>query len=119
MAPDVRIATTPPEKRRWRRFEVTVPVRITVDKFRQVSVISSRASQVNAGGFAFFADTDLAIGEEAEIAFTNLALTVRAVVRNRAGNQHGMKFLATSAEEAEHLALFRQILSSRMGLLDA
>jgi len=118
MAPDVRIPTTSPGTRRWRRFEVTVPVRVTIDKLRQVSVISSRASQVNAGGFAFFADTDLAIGDEAEIAFTNLFLIVRAVVRNRAGNHHGVKFLATSTEEAEHLGRFQQILS-RMGRLDA
>jgi len=119
MANDARIATMPPGTRRWRRFEITLPVRVTVDKFRQVNVISSRGAKVNAGGLVFFADTDLEIGDEAEIAFTDHSLTVRAVVRNRGGNQHGVKFLATSADEAEQLALFRQVLSSKMGRLDA
>ena len=96
-----------------------MPVRITVDKFRQVSVICARASQVNAGGLAFFADTELEFGDEAEIAFTDHSLTVRAVVRNRTGNQLGMKFVATSAEETEHLALFRRMLASKMGRLEA
>ncbi len=119
MAIDARIAATPPARRRWRRFEFTVPVRVTVEKFRQLSVISSRGSQVNAGGLAFFADTELSIGDEAEITLADYGLTLRAVVRNRTGNQYGVKFLATSAEEAEQLGLFRQNLSGRMGRLYA
>ena len=96
-----------------------MPVRVTVEKFRQVSVISSLGYQVNAGGLAFFADLELAIGDEGEIALTDYDLTLGAVVRNRAGNQYGVKFLANSAEEAEQLGLFRKILSSKMGRLDA
>jgi hypothetical protein len=120
MANDATFATTPPRTRRWRRFEFTVPIRVTVDKFRQASVISSRGSRVNAGGLVFFADTDLAIGDETEIAFPDYNdLTLRGVVRNRAGHNCGVKFLAASAEEAENLGLFRQILSSRMGCLEA
>ena len=112
------VTSTPPGTRRWRRFELTVPIRVTVEKFRQVSVISSRGSQVNAGGLAFFADTDLAIGDEAEIAFTDYDdLTVRGVVRNRSENQCGVKFLAASPEEAEQLGLFRRNLSHKMGRL--
>jgi hypothetical protein len=119
MAIDARIATAPPGGRRWRRFEFTVPIRVTVEKFRQLSVISSRGSQVNAGGLALFADTELLIGDEADITLADYGVTLRAVVRNRTGNQYGVKFLATSAEEAEQLGLFRQNLSSRMGHLHA
>ena len=81
-----------------------------IEKFRQVSVMSSRGSQINAGGLAFRSDADLAIGDEAEIALADYDLTLRGVVRNRAGNQYGVKFLAASAEEAEQLGLFRQML---------
>ena len=63
-----------------------MPVRVTVEKSRHVSVIS-RGSEVNAGGLAFSADTDLAIGDEAEIAVTDFRLTLRGVVRDQAGNQ--------------------------------
>jgi hypothetical protein len=119
MASNARIAPGLPVTRRWRRFEITVPVRVTVEKFRQVSVINSRGSQINAGGLALFSDTDLAIGDEAEIAVTDFHLTLRGVVRDSTGNQYGVKFLATSAEEAEQLGLFRQILRGKVGRLDA
>jgi len=119
MAIDARIAATPPGTRRWRRFECIVPIRVTLEKSRQLSVISSRGSQVNAGGLAFFSDTELLIGDEAEITLADYGLTLRAVVCNCTGDQYGVKFLATSAEEAEQLGLFRQILSRRMGPLDA
>jgi hypothetical protein len=105
--------------RRWRRFQLTVPVRVTIEKARQVSVMNSRGSQINGGGLALLADTELAIGDEAEIAFTDYELTLRAVVRNRAGTQYGVKFLATNAEEAEQLGLFRQILRTKIGCIDA
>jgi len=85
-----------------------------------MSVLSAvSALQVNAGGLAFFADFELAIGDEAEIALRDYDLMLGAVVRSRAGNQYGVKSLTTSAEEAEQLGLFRQILSSKMGCLDA
>jgi hypothetical protein len=120
MATDVRTAATSPRTRRWRRFDVTVPVLVTVEKARQVSVMHSRGSQINAGGLAFLADIELVIGDEAEIAFTDYDdLTLRGVVRNRVGNQYGVKFVVTSAEEAEQLGLFRQILSRELGRLDA
>ena len=74
---------------------------------------------MNPGGISFFADTDLAIGDEVEIALTDYDLKLRGVIRDRAGNQYGVKFLATSPEENEQLGLFRQILSSKLGCLDA
>jgi PilZ domain len=119
MATDTRIATPPPETRRWRRYQLTVPVRVMIEKSRHVSVINSHGYQVNAGGLAFFADADLEIGDEVEIALTDYGLTLRGVVRNRANTQYGVKFLATSPDEAEQLGLFRKNLSSKMGRLDA
>jgi len=107
------------DRRRWRRFQLTVPVRFTIEKARQVSVMNSCGSRINGGGLALLADTELAVGDEAEVAFTDYDLTLRAVVRNRVGNQYGVKFLATSAEEAEQLGLFRQRLRSKVGCLDA
>jgi len=119
MANDIGIVTPPPGTRRWRRYQVTVPIRVSVEKSRHVSVINSRGSQLNAGGLAFFADADLEIGDEVEIALKDYDLTLRGVIRNRANTQYGVKFLATSPDEAEQLGLFRQNLSSRMGRLGA
>jgi len=119
MATKAKFAITSLDKRRWRRLHFTVPVRVTIDdKSRHISVINSRC-YMNAGGIAFIADTDLAIGDEAEIALTDYDLTLRGVVLNRAGNQYGVKFVASSAEEAEQLGFFRQILRSKVGHLGA
>jgi len=75
---------------------------------------------MNPGGISFFADnTDLAIGDEVEIELADYQLTLRGVIRDHTGNQYGAEFLATSAEESEQLGLFRQILSSKLGCLDA
>ncbi len=119
MATNAKFAATSLNKRRWRRVHFTVPVRVVLHKSRHVRVINSRGLQMNPGGIAFFADTDLAIGDEVEIAFTDYHLKLRGVIRDRAGNQYGVKFLATSPEENEQLELFRQNLSSSLGCLDA
>ena len=111
------------ERRRWRRYHFTVPVRVTIEKLLRVTVISSRSSQVNDGGLAVYADTELTIGDEADLEFTpphfDRALTLRGVVRNHKGNLYGVEFLATSATEREQLARFRQILRTKVGCLDA
>ncbi len=74
---------------------------------------------MNPGGIGFFADTDLAVGDEVGIALTDYQLTLRGVIRDRTGNRYGVEFLAASAEENKQLELFRQMLSSKSGCLDA
>jgi len=119
MATNAKFATEALNNRRWRRVHFTVPVRVILDKSRHRTVINSRGSLMNPGGISFFADTDLAIGDEVEIELTDYQLTLRSVIRDQTGNQYGVEFLATSAEETEQLARFRQILSSKLGCQDA
>jgi hypothetical protein len=100
------------ERRRWRRYHLTVPVRVTIEKHLQVSVIKSRSSQMNDGGLAVYADTELTIGDEADLEFTpphfDRALTLRGVVRNHKGDLYGVEFLATGPE----LALYVRFTSA-------
>ena len=119
MATHSELAAASLEKRRWRRVHFTVPVRVTVRKSRYTSVINGQGSMMNPGGISFSAEIDLAIGDEVEIALTEHQLKLRGVIRDRAGNQYGVEFLAASAEENEQLARFRQILTSKLGCLDA
>jgi len=118
VASNTRIAIPVPKTRRWRRYQLTVSLRVTAEKSCRASVINSRGSQVNAGGLAFLGDADLEIGDEVEIAFTDFGLTLRGVICNYASSQYGVKFLATSPDEAEQLGLFRQNLRSKMGRLE-
>jgi len=119
MATRSELAAASLEKRRWRRVHFTVPVRVTVRRSRYTCVISSQGSLMNPGGISFSAEIDLAIGDEVEIALTDHQLKLRGAIRDRAGNQYGVEFLATTAEDNEQLTLFRQILTSKLGCLDA
>ena len=125
MAVNAGIATGSSRRRRWLRFQFALPVRVTLEKRQQVSVIQSRSSQVNGGGLCFLADdgvfgeADLVVGDEAEITLTDYNLTLTGVIRNRVGDHCGVQFLITSAEDAEHLGRFRQMLGEKVGCLHA
>jgi hypothetical protein len=112
MATHSELAAAARDKRRWRRVHFTVPVRVTLRKSRHTSVINSQGSLMNPGGISFSADIDLAIGDELEVALTDHQLKLRGVIRDRASNHYGVEFLASSAEESEQLARFRQILTT-------
>jgi hypothetical protein len=110
-----QIETRSPSGRRWLRCKLTVPVRITIEKSSRPNVINTRGSEVNNGGLAVFADTELTIGDEAELTFTPPHfypfVTVRGVIRNRVDDAYGVEFLATCAAEEKQLDMFRNILA--------
>jgi PilZ domain len=111
------------EGRRWRRYHLLVPVRVTIEKLLHVSVIDSLSFRMNNGGLEVCTDTELTIGDKADLEFKpphfDRALTLRAVVRSHKGNFYGLEFLATSATERDQLACFREILQAKVGCLDA
>ena len=119
MATNGNIDDATEERRRWHRYQFTVPVRVRIEKARDATLINTHGSQMNNGGLAVYADIELPVGEEAEIEFTDYHLTVRGGVRNRAGDLYGMEFLETSATERHQLSLLRQILRIKEGRLDA
>ena len=77
-------------------------------------MINARGFQINNGGLAV-RDTELTIGEEAEIRsippYFYPFVRLRGVIRHRDGDRYGVEFLATSALEKEQLALFQRILA--------
>jgi PilZ domain len=115
MATDATLNTAIPENRRWQRSHLTVPVRITIEKSSRLSVITTRGSRMNNGGLAVRAETELTIGDEAEIKFTPPHfypfVRLRGVVRNRVDDVYGVEFLSTSAEEERQLGFYRRILA--------
>ena len=111
------------ERRRWRRYQFAAPVRVTIEKPRHTAPMDTHACHMNDGGIAIHTNTELSIGTQAKIEFALLSfdfpLTLRGVVRNRAGNQYGVEFLETTAAEREHLILFSEILRCKAGCFDA
>ncbi len=102
-------------RRRWRRYHVTVPVRVTIQKLLHVGVFNSLSFQMNEGGLELLSDDALRIGDKADLEFKpphfDRALMLRGVVRNYKGNLYGVEFLAKGGREKEQLGLFRQILA--------
>jgi PilZ domain len=111
------------ERRRWHRYQFAVPVRVTIEKPRDATLVDTRACEMNDGGITIYAKAELSIGTEAKIEFApasfDFPLTLKGVVRNRAGGQYGVEFLVTSAAENEHLTIFREILRSKAASPDA
>jgi hypothetical protein len=123
MSTNASIDDATAERRRWRRYHFAAPVRVTIEKPRHTTPMDTHACQMNDGGIAINTNAELSIGAQAKIEFALLSfdfpLTLRGVVRNRAGNQYGVEFLVTSAAEQEHLILFGEILRRKAGCFDA
>ena len=115
MASEAQTDKASPESRRWRRYHFAVPVRVTVEEPQHATLDNARGWRINYGGAAVYADTELRIGSVAEIEFTPPhfypPVTLRGVVRNRAGDLYGVEFLGNSATDKKQLNLFRQILA--------
>ena len=115
MATEAQTDKAAPKRRRWRRYHFAVPVQVTIEKPQHVTLTDGRGWRMNNGGTAVYTNTELSIGSEAEIAFTPPhfypPVTLRGVIRNRAGDLYGVEFLAKSAAEKKQLALFRQVLA--------
>jgi hypothetical protein len=120
---NANMASAGEERRRWQRHPFTVPVRVTIEKLRDVTLVDTRACEMNDGGITICAKAQLSIGTQVEIEFTapsfDFPLTLRGVVRDAAGNRYGVEFLVTTAAENEHLVLFGEILRSQVGCSEA
>jgi hypothetical protein len=56
-------------RRRWQRYHLLVPVRVTIEKLLHVSVIDSLSFRMNHGGLEVCTDTELTIGDKADLEF--------------------------------------------------
>lgn len=80
--------------RRWRRFNVELPVRVIVRKGGLSTVAPGRGTELSCGGMALLAVLCLEPGDSIEIDFqTPSKLQVAGIVRNRKGYRLGPKFV--------------------------
>ncbi len=114
---DVGLARPAPafrELRRWPRLKIRVPVTVILRKPNKTVYVDGRGHDLNEGGIAVFAGTELSIGQEIEISFTppyrGEPLTARTVIRNRRGYIYGMEFLIEGPEDAARVEKIRQVL---------
>ncbi len=105
--------------RRWKRYQIRVPVRLVVRRRDVTTRINSRGTELNEGGMCVFAGVELNLEDEVELEFTapyaSEPLCIWAAVRNRYGYYYGLEFLTDNAAEREQVERFRDILRSATG----
>jgi hypothetical protein len=109
--------------RRWRRYNVDVPIRVIIQKAMKASIVDGRGSALSQGGMAIFAGAELKPGEHVSVEFTPPysapPIRVEARVCNRNGYNYGVEFLDNEPEQQEEVAQFRNHLASMVGLAEA
>jgi hypothetical protein len=107
-----QIASTTDQKRRWRRYDFQVPVTLTTRNGNEK--IPARGSNLNEGGLTAYAEAELTLGDELKAEFrppfSNTALNLPVVVKNRIGNRYGMEFMGTNSGELQEIVLLRRIV---------
>lgn len=102
--------------RRWPRYKVDVPVRVITQGATKVSIVAGRGSELNIGGMAVFAGTELSIGAQVQIEFTppysGQPIRVRCFVRNRNGYRYGVEFITESDQDYEQVHQIETVLRS-------
>jgi hypothetical protein len=101
--------------RRYRRYPISVPVRVIAEKGDKVVIIQGRGNELNEGGLAVFAGLELKVGDKVAVeftpAYTGSPIRVRCIVRNRNGYNYGVEFLLDTPNDVESVTEIKSILS--------
>jgi len=108
--------TNYPIARRWPRYQINVPVRVITQPPRKVTVVQGRGRELNAGGLAVFAGTELSIDDPVAVEFTppysGQPIRVRCLVRNRSGYNYGVEFITENDADYGNVAQIRTVLQA-------
>src|SRR4051794_15098459 len=100
--------------RRFRRYQLDVPVRIVVHTEDKTRIIDGRGNELNEGGMSVQAGVELKLDDLVEVEFTppytGEPLRARASVRNRNGYRYGLAFLLESPDDCDRVMDIRTAL---------
>jgi len=100
--------------RRWPRYKLEVPVRLLAQKGDKVAIVQARGNELNEGGLAVFAGTELSLDEEVAVEFTppysGQPIRVRCLVRDRKGYCYGLEFLSVTIDDHQNVTQIRTVL---------
>ena len=100
--------------RRWPRYKVDVPVRVIIHQSKNVGIVSGRGRELNGGGMAVFAGTELSLGEHVAVEFTppytGQPVRVRCAVRNRKGYTYGLEFITENDADYKNVGYLEFVL---------
>ena len=111
-AKTVRLVDT----RRWRRYQLDVPIRVIVKTPEKTKLYDGRGNELSEGGLALTAGVELKPDDVVAIEFTppyaGPPIRVRGTVRNRKGYRYGVEFLVEGAEETEQVSRLKLMLQT-------
>lgn len=103
--------------RRWERFDVEVPVRVTLPSSLGSKVHDGTGTSVSQGGMAVFipAEVGLVGGQvvqlDVTLPYSSLKISLKAIVRNRHGFRYGLEFLNLTTIERDLIERICRALS--------
>ncbi len=107
-----------PNRRRWHRLPLNIPVRMVIHRPSKLDSINTSGSQLNEGGMSVYAGIDMQSGEQVTVEFTPPSgtddLRLWAVVRNRHTDFYGLEFLAENTGERMQVERYRAQLRAAM-----
>lgn len=103
-------------QRRWPRFCVDMPVRLTVKTQGPTKVLAweGQGSDISCGGLAVTVKGDLPIGSQIQVEFTppnsTRPMSFRCFVRNRDGHRYGVEFITENDDDYARGAELQSLL---------
>ncbi len=102
--------------RRWPRYKIDVPLRVIKHGPTKVTIVQGRGSELNKGGMAIFAGTELSIGAQVFVEFTppysGQPIRVQCFVRDRNGYRYGVEYIRESDDDHESVNRIETVLAS-------
>jgi PilZ domain len=107
---------TSPLQRRWPRYAVNIPVRITTQGPTRVLASQGQGTDLSWRGLAVTADLDLAVGTQIAVEFTppysGQTITFRCFIRNRNANHYGVEFITENDDDYRKAGELQQGLAA-------
>ncbi len=94
-------------RRRWPRYQISVPIRVIITTPEKTRIIDGRGDAVNQGGMAITAGVELEVGDpfqlELTLPYCDCPIRVNAVVRDRSGYRYGIEFVPEWQQESKDI----------------
>jgi hypothetical protein len=107
------------ESRRFQRFRIDLPVRVVVPMQDKTKIVSGRGTDLNEGGLAVFAGTEMRVGDCIYIEFTppysGKPVRVAGQIRHRTGYKYGIEFITDTPDQQKAVNDFRMLLQFATG----
>lgn len=102
------------QQRRSERFELTLPVTLTLVREGRRVTVTAEGHDVSKGGMRLSVIQMLQLGEsfmlEFMLPYTSTAIVVRGIVRNHNGISYGVEFLNPTSYQTEMLERNSKVL---------